>query len=84
MVEAHSVDVINALLWVVGLFGSALCAIAIWGFNALLGKLQEQDKALREIQETVQNELKELRDMHHALDTRITRIEAVVQAKTTP
>lgn len=74
--EAYQSDLVRGLLWLTGVLGSLGLATAVWGIKAALGRMDAQDDKLEEIRKLLQSELAELRDMHHSLDVRVTKIES--------
>ena len=75
MIE-HSRDLVTLLLWLTGVLGSLGLATVVWGIKAALGRMDQQDNKLEEIRALLQSELGELRDLHHSLDVRVTKIES--------
>jgi hypothetical protein len=74
-VDAYQRDLLQFAIWLVGILGSLGLATVIWGIKAGLARMDNQDTQLEEIRKLLQSELTLLREDHHALDVRVTRIE---------
>lgn len=74
MVE-HATELLTFSFWVLCLVGSGVTAVAWWGFKTLLARFNKQDVALEGIRGLVESEVRQLREMHHDMDKRLTRIE---------
>ena len=73
--EAYQRDLLQFFIWLVGILGTLGLATVIWGIKAGLARMDSQDNQLEEIRKLLASELKLLREDHHALDVRVTRIE---------
>lgn len=83
----YQTDLVRGLLWLTGVLGALGLGTITWGIKAALGRMDKQEESnaetrtmmqtgLTEIRDLLQSELVEIRTMHHALDVRVTKIEA--------
>jgi len=73
--EAYQRDLLTFALWFIGILGALGLGTVTWGIKAGLTRMDNQDAQLAKIRELLASELKLLREDHHALDVRVTRIE---------
>ena len=73
--DAYQRDLLQFAIWLVGILGSLGLATVVWGIKAGLARMDSQDNQLEEIRKLLASELKMLREDHHSLDVRVTRIE---------
>ena len=73
--DAYQRDLLTFTIWFIGILGALGLATVTWGIKAGLERMDNQDVALEEIRKLLASELKLLREDHHALDVRVTRIE---------
>lgn len=73
--EAHALELLHAALWGLGLLGSGSVAILVWFAKHLFRRLDNQDATMRDIRSLLESEVKQLREMHHDIDVRVTKIE---------
>lgn len=53
----------------------AVISIIGWGGRKVLQRLDEQDKTMIEIKDLLASEVRQLREMQHGIDLRLTRVE---------
>ena len=73
--DSYQRDLLQFALWAIGVFGALGLGVVTWGIKAGLRRMDRQDDQLEEIRKLLASELKLLREDHHALDVRVTRIE---------
>ena len=61
--------------WLLVLIGTALLGLVLYMGKQALRRLDLQDEALEAIRELLASEVQKLREMQHAIDLRVTKIE---------
>jgi hypothetical protein len=74
--ETHALELLRAAWWLITGLGALGLATMIWGGRKVLDRLTEQDRTMSEIRDLLASEVRQLREMQHAIDVRVTRIEA--------
>ena len=62
--------------WLIVAIGAALIGLLLYGGKQVLARLGAQDKELAAIRLLLANEFRQLREMQHQIDLRVTKIEA--------
>lgn len=73
--EAHSLELLHAALWLIGIIGAALVGIVMWLARSLFTRLDRHEDTMFGIRSLLQSEIKALREMQHDIEVRVTRLE---------
>lgn len=80
--QEHSLDLLHSAVWLIGVLGTCGLATFLWAVRLGLRRMDAQDRSLFEVRQAIDSvrmlladELHELRELHHGLDKRVTRIE---------
>lgn len=73
--NALAPDLLPLAAWMLVVIGGAFVSILAYGGKLLLNRLDTQDETLAAIRDLLASEVKTLREMHHDIDLRVTKIE---------
>lgn len=77
--DEHAIELLHIAVWCIVAIGAGALSLVTWGGKKLLGRLDAQDSELKSIRVLLESEVKQLRDMQHAMDVRVVKIETACQ-----